>query len=803
MKRLIRPDRELLLMRKFLSLLTVLASPALAQTPAGVINAPIYATGYISQAGGTNVTTNIPAQPNHPANQNIYTTGAISGTWTIKLPNPAFEGQMLSFNCGAAANVISVTSSDGSSIDSTLPTACSINSGFTIQFDQRSNIWRNIGSNNTSTFKPFTGVTSQWPWQLNADGTWTTKQPDAANVTFTQSGSSTAQTTSDKLKETVSVKDFGAVGNGSDEWPAFQKAINSVATSGGVVRVPAPQSTYKIAQALRIPSNVTVLVENPSTVINCSGDANYSDASVGLPAGASAVAVSRYPFSQGCVMLGSSDQTFTNFKLPAKNLNAVAAGDYNVTLTTLGDNSSFNALDQVWVEDSTTWVPFQVTGYVSVYANNYPKFAQFNRIVSIDRGTGVVTLQNPISQAIASPKLRNFTSTAGVQVQSFDFGTSPIPVTDSGVPFWTSSQAAVIGGTWGHANGMFAIGGGAINCTLAPSSVFMKYDAVSTKTLVGCKVDIPYASVGRHAARVALFSSGTIENFGYVVSNGIPNGEGGVDSVVRIGEGSNGNTVKVGSIHFSHARNNDVNDIQHGIHVHNASNNAVEVGNMTGKGVRYRAVYVETIPPYSGASYPQTIGNTISVANSSLTTQEMYAFIASRTDGSTNADSQSNVISGSFTGTITNGSGYSAILADYAGARNVLRNLTGANGTSYCDPSIDASNRVENVYLNGVNQYLSATCGAYATRVPQYVYSNAGAVLGNTKIVIGAQALTAGTATVTLSGASVFSGTYTYTCDATDPSGGVVGVSVSNQTASTFNLYGTGTHTLLWKCIGY
>ena len=95
-----------------------------AQTSNGTINPPIYATGYISQVGGTNITTKIAAQPNHPTNLNIYTTSAITGIWTIQLPNPAFEGQMLSFNCGAAANTISITSSDGSSIDSTLPTAC-------------------------------------------------------------------------------------------------------------------------------------------------------------------------------------------------------------------------------------------------------------------------------------------------------------------------------------------------------------------------------------------------------------------------------------------------------------------------------------------------------------------------------------------------------------------------------------------------------------------------------------------------------------------------------------------------------
>ena len=92
-------------MRKLLILLAAIVSPALAQTPAGVINAPIYATGYISQVGGTNVTTNIPS-------------------------------------------------------------SCSANGGFVAQFDLRSNIWRSLGSGYTANFRPFTGVTSQRPCAL-------------------------------------------------------------------------------------------------------------------------------------------------------------------------------------------------------------------------------------------------------------------------------------------------------------------------------------------------------------------------------------------------------------------------------------------------------------------------------------------------------------------------------------------------------------------------------------------------------------------------------------------------------------
>lgn len=151
-------------MRYLALALSLYASAAYAQQPNGIINAPIYATGYISVAGGTNVTTKIPAQPNHPANQNVYLTSAVTGTWSIQLPNPAFEGQVLSFNCGNSASAVAVTSTDGSSLDSSIPTSCNGNSGFVVQFDQRDNIWRNLGSNATI----LAGVTVNNNTQLTA-----------------------------------------------------------------------------------------------------------------------------------------------------------------------------------------------------------------------------------------------------------------------------------------------------------------------------------------------------------------------------------------------------------------------------------------------------------------------------------------------------------------------------------------------------------------------------------------------------------------------------------------------------------
>ena len=62
--------------RKFAILMfTLIALGAQAQQPNGTINSPTYATGYITQVGGTSVITNILANANHPTNLNIYKIG--------------------------------------------------------------------------------------------------------------------------------------------------------------------------------------------------------------------------------------------------------------------------------------------------------------------------------------------------------------------------------------------------------------------------------------------------------------------------------------------------------------------------------------------------------------------------------------------------------------------------------------------------------------------------------------------------------------------------------------------------------
>lgn len=82
-------------------------------------------------------------------------------------------------------------------------------------------------------------------------------------VGFKQAGtSSVARTVDAKLKDAVSVKDFGAVGDGvANDAAAFQAALNSFAGSAGVVRV--PRGIYNMgATGVTIPGKVRLHIEN-------------------------------------------------------------------------------------------------------------------------------------------------------------------------------------------------------------------------------------------------------------------------------------------------------------------------------------------------------------------------------------------------------------------------------------------------------------------------------------------------------------------------------------------------------------
>ncbi|HEX7239240.1 MAG TPA: glycosyl hydrolase family 28-related protein [Longimicrobiaceae bacterium] len=86
--------------------------------------------------------------------------------------------------------------------------------------------------------------------------------------TFIQAGTgAVTRTVESRLRETVSVKDFGATGNGTtDDTTAFVNALNYLASRTGVVgagTLYVPQGVYKLSQALALPSTVNIVGDGP------------------------------------------------------------------------------------------------------------------------------------------------------------------------------------------------------------------------------------------------------------------------------------------------------------------------------------------------------------------------------------------------------------------------------------------------------------------------------------------------------------------------------------------------------------
>ena len=89
----------------------------------------------------------------------------------------------------------------------------------------------------------------------------------ATNVSFTQAGTGAVERTVEtKLNESVSVKDFGAVGDGTtDDTAAIQAAIDAVQTAGGGT-VYVPKGQYKTTDVIRITGKVNLIGANRTDV---------------------------------------------------------------------------------------------------------------------------------------------------------------------------------------------------------------------------------------------------------------------------------------------------------------------------------------------------------------------------------------------------------------------------------------------------------------------------------------------------------------------------------------------------------
>jgi hypothetical protein len=137
---------------------------------------------------------------------------------------------------------------------------------------------------------------------------------DAQNVTYSQGGTgSVSRTVENKLQESVSVKDFGAVGDGvTDDTAAIQAAIDATFS------VFIPEGSYKITSSLNLRTNQTLygggqgltrLIGDPAVdgaldtgllSVDGKGDISIKDMRLTL--------VGTQSYSRGVLISGSSDQ---------------------------------------------------------------------------------------------------------------------------------------------------------------------------------------------------------------------------------------------------------------------------------------------------------------------------------------------------------------------------------------------------------------------------------------------------------------------------------------------------------------
>lgn len=110
----------------------------------------------------------------------------------------------------------------------------------------------------------------------------------AALVGYTQGGTgSVANTVQGKLRERISVKDFGAVGNGvTDDATAIGNAITAAAAVGGICAVDLAGASYAVSTSINIPTNV--VLQNGKLVYT-GNTANTAVVQIGITGGGTLV----------------------------------------------------------------------------------------------------------------------------------------------------------------------------------------------------------------------------------------------------------------------------------------------------------------------------------------------------------------------------------------------------------------------------------------------------------------------------------------------------------------------------------
>jgi hypothetical protein len=168
--------------------------------------------------------------------------------------NPLSGGKLWSYQAGTTTPQTTYTTASGN-VAHTNPII--LDSAGRVATGQ---IWLTLGSNYKFTLMTSTNATlATWDNITGINGTGITS--NASTVVYDPAGTSAVPTTVQaKLRESVSVLDFGAVGDGvTDDTAAIQAALDSLTTT---LRVYFPRGTYKISSTLLVGSQRFLYGEN-------------------------------------------------------------------------------------------------------------------------------------------------------------------------------------------------------------------------------------------------------------------------------------------------------------------------------------------------------------------------------------------------------------------------------------------------------------------------------------------------------------------------------------------------------------
>lgn len=224
---------------------------------------------------------------------------------------PLSGGKLYSYAAGTTTPQTTYTSASGSTAH-TNPIV--LNSAGRVATGE---IWLTAGSNYKFVLYSSTNVlVASWDNITGINGTGITS--DSSNVSYTQGSSGTITTTVQaRLRQAVSVMDFGAVGDGvTDDTAAIQTAINTAA-SAHLGELYVPMGTYKITSTITFPASPALRI-------------------VGVVGRLSSV-VSESAVSLGSVFLNATNGTM--FSIPSTQ--TLPAGSY-VTSYISFENISFD-----------------------------------------------------------------------------------------------------------------------------------------------------------------------------------------------------------------------------------------------------------------------------------------------------------------------------------------------------------------------------------------------------------------------------------------------------------------------------